>query len=378
MKKNVITLMKYRSCVCLLFFAACFSKAEAQLSFALSPSTCINDTLPLIANSGTLSIQGYSWTSIPSGVNFSAPFSSSTNATFSTALNYTIVLSAFTGSNTFSIQNPVAVSPSPTITLAQSSLSTCIMLNPAFSKAVILSANGAISYTWSPQPFTIGGNPNGPTYTARPQTTSCFTVRGSNTIGCKASAISCITVVPRFSVNVSPTSATVCSSINLYESVTFAISTPTSGAFGTPSSFTFTWLANRPLNLGVVSLSATAIGFIPFANTTFSVEVTDSLSCVSLPATATVFAQDCTSLNELSVNNIKVYPNPTVDLIHLEFENGFVPDRVMIKDALGELIFELNRPKVIEQINLSRLSAGVYFITAKNKQGQSVFKVVKE
>lgn len=376
MENFTITLTNFKKVILTSLLSIILRETKAQLSFTLSSNVCQNDTLSMSANIGTLSIQGYSWSSIPFGVNFSTPLNNTTNATFTNVANYTIVLTVISGSNTYSAQNLIVVNTNPTITLAQSSLSTCITLNPSFSKPVILSANGAISYTWSPLPFTIGGNPNGPSYTARPQTSSCYTVKGSNSNGCKASAITCITVIPRFSVNVSPTSATVCSSNVLYESFTFAISTPTSGAFGTPSSFTFTWLANRPLGIGIKTLSATTIGFVPFANTTLSVEVSDSLGCVSLPATATVYAQDCTSLSEFSGVEQKFYPNPTTGIITLI---NFKPsDSIEFTNSLGQSLFKLDIPDNKREVNISHLPNGIYFLKAESRQGQSVFKVVKE
>ncbi len=345
------------------------STIGAQISFSLSPTSCQTETLSLTANSGTITVTSYSWSSIPSGINFSAQSSQTTNIIFTSAGNYSIILTANSGTNTYSVQNQITVNSSPTINLAQSSLTTCVIYNPSFTNYVILTANGGQSYTWTPAPAPIAGNPNGPSNMVRPQTTSCFTVVGSNSVGCTASAIACVTVIPRYSITVSPASTVMCAAIQgLFTMVTLTAQPQSSVGFTTP--YHFEWSSAGTLS--------PTLGIIPtwVETATHTVEMVDANMCRSLPITATVTADNCTSINELEESLTMLYPNPANN--KLIFVNSIFLDLIEITNSTGQRVFKLENPGGSQEIDVSYLPAGIYFIEAQNRQGRFSKKFIKQ
>jgi hypothetical protein len=90
--------------------------------------------------------------------------------------------------------------------------------------------------------------------------------------------------------------------------------------------------------------------------------------------------EDLTSVNEneLKVDNINVFPNPTSDFLTItELNNGLQPivQKVQIFDVLGiEVMSESIHPMTsIHRMNVEKLPAGVYFI----RIGTHVEKFVK-
>lgn len=76
--------------------------------------------------------------------------------------------------------------------------------------------------------------------------------------------------------------------------------------------------------------------------------------------------------------NVKVFPNPAKDKISIEFEQSIGIDKISITNTLGQVLCNVVRPVPNQQIDISFLPAGIYFLKAENTQGQGVFMVVKE
>ena len=353
----------------ILLFVTFTLKVGAQLNFTMSPTACKNETVNLVANSGAISSPVYTWSSIPTGINFSAPSGQTTNATFSSAANYTIFLTATSGTNTYSVQNTVTVNPSPTVTLAQSSFTTCITYNPTFSNPIVLTASGGQSYTWTPVPTAVGSNTNGPTNTFRPPATSCFTVSGDNLYGCRGSAIACVTVIPSYAISVTPSITVMCAAIfGLYTSVTLAaqpaINSGAIAPYQCEWSFTSSTQSVQPI---IPTWTGTA---------TYTVEMIDVRGCRSLPSTVTITADNCTSIHELSTGTTKLYPNPTNGKLTLV--NSISVDFIEFTNSLGQLVFKLDKPDIEQEIDVSQFPPGIYFLKVENKNGQGIFKIIKE
>ena len=77
------------------------------------------------------------------------------------------------------------------------------------------------------------------------------------------------------------------------------------------------------------------------------------------------------------VSAIKLYPNPVQQKIHIQTELSNYS--LQIKTVLGKTLFSKNKMQEEEQVDLSFLEAGVYFIQIKNELGQEVFvqKILK-
>ena len=63
---------------------------------------------------------------------------------------------------------------------------------------------------------------------------------------------------------------------------------------------------------------------------------------------------------------IKLYPNPTNGIVNLEISQGNEDMIIEVMDIIGQIIyskqFEINNTKTIEQIDLSNITKGIYFI----------------
>ncbi len=79
-----------------------------------------------------------------------------------------------------------------------------------------------------------------------------------------------------------------------------------------------------------------------------------------------------TAINNLSKNQISIYPNPTSDLvaIHSSTELG----TLTICNSLGEVVFQMRCKNTQEQIDVSKFSAGVYTVLVQGKY----LKLIKE
>ena len=82
-------------------------------------------------------------------------------------------------------------------------------------------------------------------------------------------------------------------------------------------------------------------------------------------------------LNEISVSdNIKIYPNPTTSIINIVDENNQLQNStIQIKNYLGQFVFTSS---FTSQINLSSLSAGMYFLTIEDKSSKKTIKIIKQ
>ena len=94
---------------------------------------------------------------------------------------------------------------------------------------------------------------------------------------------------------------------------------------------------------------------------------------------ATDTTTDTTFVHELSAESIKVYPNPANQKL---FVRGYplLVNEISITDVLGRncILPITNNNNPITEINISKLSPGVYTLTIRNKNGTWIKKVVKE
>jgi len=79
------------------------------------------------------------------------------------------------------------------------------------------------------------------------------------------------------------------------------------------------------------------------------------------------------SINDNNLINVKVFPNPTTDFLHIESENI---QQVIIFDMQGKQVFKQSNLQAIDtySINMSSLSAGNYFIKVLTSDGLGISK----
>jgi hypothetical protein len=111
-------------------------------------------------------------------------------------------------SNTTTSCLNVLASPSVSVTLSPSNVAYCQ------GTSIMLTASGAANYTWLPW------NANGFNMIISPQVNTCFTVIGTNTDNCSATAQQCVTLGLTPTISIAASSPSVC----LGSSVTFTAS----------------------------------------------------------------------------------------------------------------------------------------------------------
>jgi hypothetical protein len=87
-------------------------------------------------------------------------------------------------------------------------------------------------------------------------------------------------------------------------------------------------------------------------------------------------ADDALSVDEFKENELKVYPNPTSDLLYIDSELEL--SNIKIVNMLGQMVYseELNNQK--SSISLSQLNSGTYLLHLETEYGVQVKKIVKE
>lgn len=341
------------------------------------PNVCAGFNTTLTAYSGglttfTFSALNPSPTLLYSGLNHSIVASPSVPTVYQVLADSL----SCTGSSSISI----GILPPLNINVSASSPTTCITNNlPKFSKLITLLASGASNYVWLPyDPFNpcIG---NCPSRSVRPQATTCYTVTGSTSV-CSGSAVICITVTPQFTVAISPASASIC----VGETLTLVSASIGAGAIGLPSAFSYSWTENinaPPLSMSSYLTPTTQV--FPQNPTTYTLEVSDTQSCVSQPQVATVQVFPCLSLpeEELSVNQISIVPNPVHDIGIIESSIATF-SKLLVFDCNARLIKTFHSldgtPVEALNIDLTELPPGVYYLKTNLLHSEHlIYKLVK-
>jgi hypothetical protein len=73
---------------------------------------------------------------------------------------------------------------------------------------------------------------------------------------------------------------------------------------------------------------------------------------------------------------VKIYPNPTTDILNIQLANNSTVDKVKITDMSGKTVIE--NTKNVKQINVEKLNKGVYLISVYSGQEKFDTKFVKE
>jgi hypothetical protein len=83
--------------------------------------------------------------------------------------------------------------------------------------------------------------------------------------------------------------------------------------------------------------------------------------------------------NRKSINNIRFYPNPAKNKILIDAEN---PDleraKITIYNSIGQSVFSMDNLKSNQEINLTGLEAGLYYLKIQKDSYQKNTKLFKE
>jgi hypothetical protein len=260
-----------------------------------------------------------------------------------------VTLNASNSSGSSTATLVLNVSAAPNITVASSNNNVCSG-NP-----VTISASGASIYTWS-------NNTTGSSITVSPTSTTTYSVTGTDQSGCSSTQTITINVNQVTPANISVINDTIC----ITNSPQILSGTPTGGTF---------------FGTGVINGN-----FDPqisgAGNFTIGYTYTDNNSC-SDSATAQMTVELCTSLNDLILSDVKIFPNPAQNNFSINItSNENSKMNVTLLDVRGREIMQTQRILTpgnnLEIFNISEIESGVYFINVQ--VGEKIYrtKLVKE
>jgi hypothetical protein len=276
--------------------------------------------------------------------------SSAPTTVVSPAVNTTINVlgtNTLTGCTAMSSQI-IVVNPSPYV--------IAIPANPIACPGAInyLSAIGANAYAWS-----TGGS--GVTTTVAPNVTTTYSVIGTNNVGCSQTGTVTITVKPQPTV----------SAIGLGASDICANEITTFNANGAA---TYQWYSSA----SALVYQGSSITLPLTTSTTFTVIGTGTNGCAG-KTTVSQNVSACTGINQVQLVDkmLAVFPNPSTGLFTLQLSTGSIKT-VIVTDLAGREISRVNGTAGQIQVDLSTLSAGVYYANVMDENSTHVVRLVKE
>lgn len=268
----------------------------------------------------------WSWSAPGSTV----PTSTSQNLTgvvYNTAGTYTVTLTVNDGDGTCSTSQVITIFPETDLIVNANPNPICI------GDSALLQASGGMSYIWNP------GGPAASSWLVAPTTNTWYYVDAVDMNGCNASDSVLVNVFPTL---IMPT-------ITYMGGELFA--SPTVGV-------SYQWYLN-----GVAIPGANLAGYTPTANGDYTVTYTDANGCTSVLSLPTTVTDIGSGMEEESISNLLLYPNPTHDILSIDF-GAEVSGQLTITNITGQVVLTIPVvDKTTVTLHTFSLSNGVYQIS---------------
>ena len=238
--------------------------------------------------------------------------------------------------NTYTASNNIATYTIPNATGCDSIVTLDLTINSSNTGTDVITA--CDSYTWA----------DGNTYTISNNTA---TYTATNADGCDSVVTLNLTIVPLPNNSVTQTGAT--------------LTADQGGA-------SYEWL---DCGSNLVPVGGSWQSFLPAFSGNYAVEVTLN-GCID---TSDCFLIDYTShLNNITNSTIiKIYPNPTSDILMISGLNKVSGVRGLeITSPKGDIVRRLEGTK--EEINVSMLKSGIYFLNINHDKGVETIRFIKQ
>ena len=289
---------------------------------------------------------GNAATVIPSGgVNYT--WTASSLVALTTTVN-PIVTSSFN----YSGENIYGCTSSTQVAVTVNTNSLGITPNSAVcaGNSIVLTANNAVTYTWS-----TGSNFQ--STPVSPVTNTTYMASGTDIHNCVISNQVNVTVDQKPNVTASAGKSTICKGESTTLNASGANTYTWSGSLGSGAQVTI----NPPVD---VAYSYTVTG-------------TSSNGCENTAVVA-VTVSKCTGLGKMNGQEYKsrIYPNPTSGEVTVELNNGLI-NSVEVTDLTGRVIMNVDTQEESVSLDLNKLSNGVYYFKVKSTEHVEIIKVVK-
>lgn len=307
----------------------CSSTKTISVSMIQTPTVSVNAPAYTICPGATITIAAsgastYSW-------NTSTTTSS---VSVSPTVNTTYTVTGYNGACSDSKSSVVTITNNISISAVSSPTQLCV------GQQATLSANGAISYTWST-------NANSNTIVVTPTASTTFTVFGVSG-SCTGTTQINLGVDPTPTVSASASSSLIC--------VNNTVALTATGANS------YTWMPGN--------LSGTSITDMPSGTTVYTVTGENAFNCKN-SETVQVTVDPCTGINEVSssYSAIRISPNPNNGSFKLQVtELG----TYSIFSSIGQLIQSIDLKEKEQAISLVGFSSGVYYLVGSTVKAKFI------
>lgn len=227
-----------------------------------------------------------------------------------------------------SIDQVINVYPEPNV-FAGNDLSICL------GDSVVLLASGGVGYTWDNSVL------DGVFFV--PQLTDYYNVVGVDGNGCEGTDSLQITV-------------------NNLPNPVIAYNSPE--LFVVPNS---TYQSYQWINCDTDVIVGNTSTFIPTVNSSYAAIVTNFNNCAD---TSDCYNINFLGINDVSVNNFRIYPNPTTGNVIFDFQGESIT--INIFNSKGKLILEGQKIEQNQSVNISNYANGIYTIKIESN-GQTFY-----
>ena len=144
-----------------------------------------------------------------------------------------------------------------------------------------------------------------------------------------------------------------------------------------PSNTSSTYIWGSTLNSIIYtspSGDSIAITFMVPGNELIYFIETTSDGCIGDTVWMQLIIESHSSINQIQIDNLNIYPNPSRNIFNIEFSSSFTQSlQVRIINSIGEVIFIDNLERYIgkytKQIDLTNNAKGIYFLEIKTNNG---------
>jgi hypothetical protein len=310
--------------------AGCVSSNTAVVSVSVNISPTIS------VNSGSI-CTGNIFTIVPSGADTYSIQGGSFTVSPGFMTSYTV-----TGTNTAGCSGNTAVSTIMVYSLPIISVNSGSICS---GESFTIVPSGANTYT-------IEGGSN----VVSPLSNSTYSVFGESLQGC----MSTNNVISSITVNANPTITAISSATSLCLGETATLS-----ALGASS---FTWNS---------AITGPTIIVSPTLTTNYTVVAIDNQGCSGM-AMVTQNVEICTGITaqeDTHISDIAVYPNPGAGLFNIE---SGVNTSLVLFDALGSKLLDINLEKGLYQLNITEFPKGIYLLAVKQSSYWKYVRLVKD
>jgi uncharacterized repeat protein (TIGR03803 family) len=338
------TIPNAASCDSIMTLNLTINNAPAIPSTIAGSATVCSGTTNTYSITAVAGATNYTWT-LPSGWSGVSTTNSISTTANTTGGSITVIANNACGSSSARTLAVTVNSITATPGTINGNASICSGTANTYSVAAVA---GATDYIWTLPSGWTGTSTTNSISTTASATSGYVTVKSNNACGASSSKTLTITV----------------NAINVSVTQNNAILTANA------TSDFYQWLDCN--NGNAIISGENSKTFIASANGSYAVILTKS-GCSDTSSCYTVDMGSVGIANN-SVNNLTVYPNPSTGLFYIE--SNILNGKLIISNLLGVIVFEKDKFQTGENIDLSRIAEGVYYLRIQDKENQIIKPIV--